>query len=191
MKKIILIAVIALCGFTACNSGKTAPATAATETKAVVSSDLAYVKVEAVLAQCDLYLKEGVALQEKTEKAQKSWAKKEQNLQYEVAQLQEKYQKGLITSNDAAARQKSIEKKAATYQNNTQKEARTIEEENAVFTNRAQDYIQRAVKAVNEGGKYKMIVNANSLIDADTTLNITPIILAKVNELYATDSKEK
>ena len=191
MKKIILIAVIALCGFTACNSGKTAPATAATETKAVVSSDLAYVQVEAVLAQCDLYLKEGVALQEKTEKAQKSWAKKEQNLQYEVAQLQEKYQKGLITSNDAAARQKSIEKKAATYQNNTQKEARTIEEENAVFTNRAQDYIQRAVKAVNEGGKYKMIVNANSLIDADTTLNITPIILAKVNELYATDSKEK
>ncbi len=191
MKKIIFIAVIALCGFTACNSGTTAPATAVTQTKAVVSSDLAYVQVEAVLAQCDLYLKEGVALQEKTEKAQKSWAKKEQNLQYEVAQLQEKYQKGLITSNDAAARQKSIEKKAATYQNNTQKEARTIEEENTVFTNRAQDYIQRAVKAVNEGGKYKMIINANSLIDADTSLNITPIILAKVNELYATDSKEK
>ena len=190
MKKIIFVAVIALCGFTACNNAATTGTATTTETKTVVSSDLAYVQVEAVLAQCDLYLKEGVALQEKTEKAQKSWAKKEQNLQYEVAQLQEKYKKGLITSNDAAARQKSIETKAATFQNNTQKEARTIEEENVVFTNRAQDYIQRAVKAVNEGSKYKMIVNASSLIDADTTLNITSIILAKVNELYAEDSKE-
>ncbi len=35
-----------------------------------------------------------------------------------------------------------------------------------------------------------MIVNASALIDADTTLNITPIVLAKVNELYAADQKE-
>ena len=43
----------------------------------------------------DLYNAEGIALKDKTEKAQKSWAQKEQNFQYEVAQLQEKYQKGL------------------------------------------------------------------------------------------------
>ena len=42
-----------------------------------ISSDIAYVQVEAVLAQCDLYKTEGVALQEKTEKAQKSWAQRE------------------------------------------------------------------------------------------------------------------
>ena len=85
-------------------------------TREIGSSDIAYVQVEAVLAQCDLFLNEGKALQEKTQKAQKSWAQKEQNLQSEAAQLQEKYQKGLITTNDAQAQQQSIEKRVAAYQ---------------------------------------------------------------------------
>ena len=155
----------------------------------VVSSDIAYVQVEAVLAQCDLYKNEGVALQEKTEKAQKSWAQREQNLQAEAAQLQQKYEKGLITSRDAQAQQESIQKKVASYQSNAQKEAQTLDEENYVFTNRAQDLLHRAVQEINSGKKYKLILNASALIDADTTLNITPAVLAKVNELYAADKK--
>ncbi len=155
----------------------------------VVSSDIAYVQVEAVLAQCDLYKTEGVALQEKTEKAQKSWAQREKGLQAEAAQLQEKYQKGLITSRDAQSQQESIQKRAESYQANAQKEAQTLDEENYVFTNRAQDLLQRAVQEINAGKKYKLIINATALIDADTTLNITPAVLAKVNELYAADKK--
>ena len=42
---------------------------------------------------------------------------------------------------------------------------------------------------INADKKYKMIVNSTALIDADTTLNITPAVLAKVNELYAADKK--
>ena len=152
-------------------------------------SDIAYVQVEAVLAQCDLYQTEGVALQEKTQKAQKSWAQREKSLQAEAAQLQEKYEKGLITSRDAQAQQESIQKRVASYQANAQKEAQTLDEENFVFSNRAQDLLQRAVKEINADGKYKLIINASALIDADTTLNITPAVLAKVNELYAADQK--
>ena len=153
------------------------------------ASDIAYVQVEAVLAQCDLFLTEGKALQEKTEKAQKSWAQREQNLQAEVAQLQEKFQKGLITSRDAQAQQESLQKRAASYQNNAQKEAQSLDEENYVFTNRAQDLLNRAVQQINADRKYKLIINASALIDADTTLNITPAVLQKVNELYAADKK--
>ena len=127
--------------------------------------------------------------QEKTEKAQKSWAQREQNLQAEAAQLQQKYEKGLITSRDAQAQQESIQKKVASYQSNAQKEAQTLDEENYVFTNRAQDLLHRAVQEINSGKKYKLILNASALIDADTTLNITPAVLAKVNELYAADKK--
>ena len=159
------------------------------ETRQVMPSDIAYVQVEAVLAQCDLYQTEGVALQEKTQKAQKSWAQREKSLQAEAAQLQEKYEKGLITSRDAQAQQESIQKRVASYQANAQKEAQTLDEENFVFSNRAQDLLQRAVKEINADGKYKLIINASALIDADTTLNITPAVLAKVNELYAADQK--
>ena len=178
--------VLAACGTkTAEQTGDAAEAVA----QQVVSSDIAYVQVEAVLAQCDLYKTEGVALQEKTEKAQKSWAQREKGLQAEAAQLQEKYQKGLITSRDAQSQQESIQKRAESYQANAQKEAQTLDEENYVFTNRAQDLVQRAVQEINAGKKYKLIINATALIDADTTLNITPAVLAKVNELYAADKK--
>ncbi len=178
--------VLAACGTkTAEQTGDAAEAVA----QQVISSDIAYVQVEAVLAQCDLYKTEGVALQEKTEKAQKSWAQREKGLQAEAAQLQEKYQKGLITSRDAQTQQENIQKKAESYQANAQKEAQTLDEENYVFTNRAQDLLQRAVQEINADKKYKLIINATALIDADTTLNIPPAVLAKVNELYAADKK--
>ena len=192
MKKTLFPVLAAALVMTACGTKTTEQTaqTAQTETTARVgASDIAYVQVEAVLAQCDLFLTEGKALQEKTEKAQKSWAQREQNLQAEVAQLQEKFQKGLITSRDAQAQQESLQKRAASYQNNAQKEAQSLDEENYVFTNRAQDLLNRAVQQINADRKYKLIINASALIDADTTLNIAPAVLQKVNELYAADKK--
>ena len=192
MKKTLFPLLAAALVMTACGTKTTEQTaqTAQTETTARVgASDIAYVQVEAVLAQCDLFLTEGKALQEKTEKAQKSWVQREQNLQAEVAKLQEKFQKGLITSRDAQAQQESLQKRAASYQNNAQKEAQSLDEENYVFTNRAQDLLNRAVQQINADRKYKLIINASALIDADTTLNITPAVLQKVNELYAADKK--
>ena len=191
MKKTIFTALAAALALTACDSKPAQPAEAAVEiANEVTTNDMAYVQVEAVLAQCDLYLNEGAALQEKTQKAQKSWAQKEKNLQAEAAALQEKYQKGLITTIDAQNQQQAIEKRIAAYQNSAQKEAQTLDEEHYVFTNRAQDLLQRAVQEINADKKYKLIVNATALIDADTTLNITSAVLAKVNELYAADKKK-
>lgn len=192
MKKILFTALTAALFLSACNNKSTVATTEgeAQATAAVGSSDIAYIQVEAVLAECDLFKSEGKALQEKTEKAQKSWAQKERNLQAEAAQLQEKYQKGLITTNDAAAQQQKIEQRAANYQTTAQQEAKALDEENFVFTNRAQDLLQRAVKEINADKRYKLIINASALIDADTTLNITPRVLEVVNRLYAADKKE-
>lgn len=190
MKKIFVCALAAACALAACDPKN--GATTATEggaARELGASDLAYVQVEAVLAQCDLFQSEGVALQEKTQKAQESWAKKERALQAEAAQLQEKYEKGLITTRDAQSKQESIQKRVASYQTSAQNEARTLEEENVVFTNRAQDLLRRAVDEINADKKYKLIVNASALIDADSTLDITPAVLAKVNELYAAEKK--
>ncbi len=191
MKKTFFTALAAALVLTACDSKPAQPAEVADETaNEVTTNDMAYIQVEAVLAQSDLYLNEGAALQEKTQKAQKSWAQKEKNLQAEAAALQEKYQKGLITTIDAQNQQQAIEKRIAAYQNSAQKEAQTLDEENYVFTNRAQDLLQRAVQELNADKKYKFIVNATALIDADTTLNISAAVLAKINELYAADKKK-
>ena len=193
MKKIFLTLMVAAMAFTACEKkAATEPTTEgeATATEKVVEGDLAYVRVDYVLAESEIIKTEGLALQEKTEKAQKSWEQKEKNLQYEATQLQEKYQKGLITTADAQKKSQSIEKRAASFQTNAQKEMQALEEENFVFTNRTQDLIMRAIKEVNAEGQFKMIVNATALLDASDALDLSETVLAKVNELYAKEKNE-
>ena len=188
MKKVFLTLLVTAMGLVACENKAAAPAEEAQATATeVVEGDLAYVRVDYVLAESEIFKTEGIALQEKTQKAQNSWAQKEKNHQYEATQLQEKYQKGLITTADAQKKQADIEKKVANYQTNTQKEAQALDEENLVFSNRSQDLIMRAIQAVNADKKYKMVVNATALLDAAEALDISDAVLAKVNELYASD----
>ncbi|MCI5718471.1 MAG: OmpH family outer membrane protein [Alistipes sp.] len=195
MKKVFWTLLVAVLPLVSCDNKTTAPATETSEvaTETITGGDIAFVRVDYVLAQSQIYQTEGVALKDKTEKAQNAWAQKEKNLQYEATQLQEKYQKGLITTADAQKQQQSIEKKIANYQNNAQKEAQTLDEENYVFSNRTQDLIMRAIKEVNADKKYKLIVNATALLDAADALDITETVLAKVDELYAAEknSSEK
>ena len=191
MKKIFLVALIAAATMTSCKEAQTEKVDEVATTATEVVGDIAFVNTDMVLAESEIFKTEGIALKEKTEKAQQGWARKEQKLQSEAAQLQEKYQKGLITTRDAQAKQEELEKRAADLQTSVQKEAQTLEEENFVFTNRMQDLLLRAVQEVNADKKYKMVVSSSALLDADISLDITSAVLAKVNELYAAEKKEK
>ena len=193
MKKYFFTLLVAALSFAACDNKTATPAAEgeAAELQSVTGGDIAYVRAEYVIAESEIYKTEGVALQEKTQKAQNSWAQKEQNLQYEAAQLQEKYQKGLITTADAQKQQTAIEKKITNYQTSAQKEAESLDEENFVFTNRTQDLVLRAIQAINAEKKYKMVINSSALLDADPALDISDAVLAKVNELYAAEKNEK
>ncbi len=191
MKRLFLIASVATLAFVACDSTQPAQAVENQESVATApSGDVAYVRSESVIAGSEIYLTEGVALRTKTEKAQESWTKKEQGFQYEANQLQEKYQKGLITSADAQKQQTSIENRVKSFQTNTQKEMQALEEENYVFNNRIQDLFRRAVQQLNSNKDYKMILDASLVIDADTTLDLSDQILGIVNELYAAEKTE-
>lgn len=192
MKKTLLVALMAV-AFVACNNEakKAETTTEQNATESVVSGDLAFVNVEMVLAESDIFKTEGVALRDKTEKTSQKWAKKEQNLQNEINQLAEKYQKGLITTRDAQAKEQELQKRAQQFQTSAQKEGKELEEENLVFQNRMNDLIMRAVQKVNEGKRFKMIVQATALLDADESLDISKEVLATVNELYKAEKESK
>ena len=191
MKK-LLFAALALIALAGCKEAKKSAETAADEQKTeVTASDVAYVSVEAVLSKSDIYQSEGVALRDKTEKTQNSWAQKEKNIQSEITALQEKYQKGLITTRDAEQKQNELQKRVANYQTAAQNEAKNLEEENVVFQNRMNDLLARAIEEINADKRYKMIINASALLDADDSLDITDTVLAKVNELYKADKAKK
>lgn len=189
MKK-LLFAAMAMVALAGCKEAQKSAEPVAEEQKTeIASSEIGYVSVETVMSKSDIFQSEGVALRDKTEKAQNSWAQKEKNIQSEVAALQEKYNKGLITTRDAEQKQADLQKRAANYQTALQNEAKNLEEENVVFQNRMNDLLARAIEEINADKRYKLIVNASALLDADESFDITDAVLAKVNELYQADKK--
>ena len=150
MKKVLFAAVALVFAVSCNNAQKTTATDANAEVKTEVgSSDLAFVRTDAVFAESEIFKTEGVALQAKNEKTQKNLAEKEQKLQNEMVQLQEKYQKGLITTIEAQRKEQDIQKRVASYQESAQKQLRALEEENVVFQNRMADLMQRAINEIN------------------------------------------
>ena len=209
MKKIFLTLFVAALALTSCgdNASQTTAKTGEGDVTIVADStvvkmptgDIAFIKVDEIGYTCKLFQTEGVALNDKINKSMEGFAQKEKNIQNQVAsvqneaaKLQEKYQKGLITTADFQQQGQALEtrmQKAQTNYENLQatyqKEAAAMQEEMNVLNNRIADYITTAVNELNADKRYKMIVDASSLIDASADLDMTAAVLAKVNEYYA------
>ncbi len=196
MKQIFIVAALALVAVScdsATNTTSTAPANASEVTTNSIPDDLsqfplAYVDVDEILVESTLYKAEGLPLQQRGEAAQRDWSQKEQRFQAELTALNEKYQNGLITTANAQREQSNIEQRAQSYQLAMQQQARELDEENTVFSNRTQKFLREAIQAVNKDGRYKMILSATSLIDADTLLNISNQVRIELDRIYAAES---
>lgn len=157
----------------------------------VAEADFAYVNVEYVISQSEIFKTEGEALRAKTEKAQQRLTNREQELQNKMQKLAERYQKGLITTRDAQQQERQLQDEAAKFQASAQKKIQELEEENVVLQNRINDFVMRAVQAVNSNKQYKMIIQSSALLDADEAYNLSEKVLAEVNALYAAEKAEK
>ena len=193
-------------------SGEATSATEITTVECVASGDVVYMDLDFMLASSKLYAAEGKALEAKMQEfqtravaAQEGWTKSEQSLaaeynklQNDAVKLQQDYEKGLITTLNAqqkgeelAKKEQSIQTRMNTLQSTVQKEGeqlakdeQALAEEQLVIMNRFQELTRKALEEINADKRYKMILNATSVIDADPTLDISSLVLKKVDELY-------
>lgn len=184
----------------------------------VASGDVVYMDLDFMLASSKLYAAEGKALETKMQDfqaravaAQEGWSKKEQNLaneynklQNDAVKLQQDYEKGLITTLNAqqkgqelAEKEQSIQSRMSSLQTTIQKEGeelakeeQALAEEQMVIMNRFQELTRKALDEINADKRYKMILNAVSVVEADPTLNISSLVLKKVDELYEAGTLE-
>jgi outer membrane protein len=70
------------------------------------------------------------------------------------------------------------------------KEEQALAEEQAVIMNRFNTLVRKALDEINADKRYKMIVDGMTVIDADPSLNISDLVLAKVDELYEAGALE-
>lgn len=178
----------------------------------VASGDIVYIDPVYIMYTSKLYAAEGMPLEQKLQDfqarataAQEGWAKKEQNLadeynklQQDAAQLEQDYAKGLITTIKAQERQEALQKSGASIQTRVESLQKTMQtegqklqaeeyqlaEENLKLENRFNELMSMALKEINGDNRYKMIVNAQIVVDADESLNISPIVLQEIDRLY-------
>ena len=191
---------------------KDTDATDVQSVECVASGDVVFLDLDYVMAASKFYATEGVALENKVQNFQQksltiqdSWAKKEQSLtneynklQSEAAKLEADYAKGLITTLNAQKKQEEIQSKANSIQTkmqnfqtsaqaesqDLQKEEQALNEEQLVLMNRFKALATKAIDEINADRRYKMIINAVSVVDADPALNISDLVLERVDALY-------
>ncbi len=193
MRQIFIAAAVFVLIAVSCNSQSTTePTTPKEEVSAATqlnqeSFPLAYIDADLILIESQIYKVEMQPLQRRGEAAQRDWSIKEQQFQAEIVNLNERYSNGLITTANAQAEQQRIEQRVEAYQLAAQRQAQELEEENNVLSNRTQLLMREAVQSVNKDGRYKMIFNATSLVDADTLLNISTQVREELDRLYAVE----
>lgn len=178
----------------------------------VNSAEVVYVDLDAIFKSSKIFEKEGKPLETKMEAFQKKAMEKEnelvqlgQSIEYEQSRInqdgskvQSDYQKGLMTTLNYQAKMQELEKRAQNLQVNAaayqqkqqkageelQKEQQELGEAQIVLENRFTELTKKAIEEINADGRYKMVINSMMVINAADGLNISSLVLAKVDELY-------
>jgi len=148
---------------------------------------VAYVFVDSVLANYELYKKLADQLVTKKNSLEKELTGKGASFQKEVNDFQYKVSKKLITSWDAETRQKQLSEKQqslVTLQNEMQDK---LAAEEQALTVQLHDSVLNAVHELNKKLGYNLVLSntfGGGLLYADQTMNITQQVLNRLNETY-------
>jgi len=185
----VAVVVLFILHFTG-NSGKSDTNQNVKENSVVQKSGelkIAYVFVDSVLANYEYYKILTDKLLANKSSLERELASKGEAFQKEVAEFQNKVDKRLITSWDAETRQKQLTDKQQTLvglQNDMQQ--KLLQDEQAVNI-QLHDSVINAVNDVNRAMGYNIILSntfGGGLLYADNYMNVTPQVLARLNEAY-------
>jgi outer membrane protein len=110
-----------------------------------------------------------------------------QKLEKEVADFQQKIEKGLLTRSVAEAQNQKLQQQDIEFQNYAAQKQQEIQEEQVVMMNQLSDAIQTFLDKYNAEKQYAMILSntgGTPVITADAALDITDAVLAGLNEEY-------
>lgn len=196
MKKMYILVSAALLFFTACGdkSGKPAEAQqpAAEVVQSVVSAQIAYVDLDSLLTNYDLYIDKNAEIQAKAEKAETELTTKTRSLEKSFASAQEKIDKGLVTRSEAMELQQNLQTQEQSFYEHRDKVQRELAEESQVLMNNIINNIDVFLEEFNADYHYSMILTTSGgspVLHADPRLNITSVVLKGLNEKYAAERK--
>ncbi len=162
-------------------------AKAVEENVSETSGKIAYVNIDSLLNGYDYYNDKQTEFLKEQQKQEAKLNSKGKALERKAMEFQNKVQKGLVTNNQAQQMQNQLMRE--------QQNLMQLKDQISMdMMNRQQQTLQdiyqnivSAIKEYNKNGKYKMILGntgGQNVLVADSALNITDVIVEKLNEEY-------
>ena len=174
----LILCILAMMGAISCKNAATTESAAATETAAVAATEgkIVYIDLDRILMEYDMANDLRSVVETKVQNIQAEINRRGQKLEKQVAEYQEKIQKGLMTRSVAEV------------------QGQEIQEEQVVMMNQLGDAIQTFITKYNEEKQYAMILTNSGgapVITAAASLDITEDVLTKLNEEYIKTKNQK
>ena len=154
---------------------------------AACKGDIVFVDLDRILMEYDMANDLRSVVETKVQNIQAEVNRRGQKLEKEVADFQQKIEKGLLTRSVAEAQNQKLQKQDIEFQNYAAQKQQEIQEEQVVMMNQLSDAVQTFIDKYNAEKQYAMILTntgGTPVITADAALDITEDVLAGLNEEY-------
>ena len=155
---------------------------------------IAYVNIDTLLNNMVMYEDITEDLTSKQQRLETDFSSKYRSFEEEIADFQEKVQKGLLTRREAQQLESQLTNRRMELENQRNDYMMELQEENVVAQNRVIDYIMDYLEEYNSDDKYRYILSfsfGGGILYASDALDITQEVLRGINEKYESEQASK
>ena len=189
----IAIAVLYILHFTGIGTGNVASVKKDSDSTDVAAGPVVYIRTDTLLNHYDFFKDLQADLSTKAKIVEDDLNKKGRAFEKDVANFQEKVQKGLITRSQAETQQNQLAARQQELEQYAQQKQVELSEENQVMLNRVIDAIRTYLADYRVLHNYDLILttdgNTNTIIEATPALDITRNVVEGLNQEYAKTKK--
>ena len=178
----IIAIILAIVALVFALTGKTKEKQPATAAQTPSQLNIAFINVDTLLNNYDLYNSLMIQFMQKQQKYEKELNSKMMSLQQRSMKLQNDYNKGLITSMTFQQKMQQLQNEQQSIQQWYNEKSQELANDQVMITNRVMDSIHAVINDFNKDGKYQYILVNSALLYGDPGLNITDTIVSLLNE---------
>ena len=190
---VVVLYVLYFTGEGKVESGETTEETGKVEQLNGKDFSIAYVQIDTLLEKMKMYEDLNEEFTRKQEQLEARWSSKYRSFEKEVADFQEKINKGLVTRREAAELEQELSNKRMDLDNQRNTLMSELQEENMVGQNKIINYIMDYLEEYNKNREYNYILSysfGGGILYADDTRDITHEVLKGINAKYEREQQE-
>lgn len=188
---LVFLLVIALSSCKNDGTKTSTTSTAAAEGGPSAIAGIAYVQMDSVINNYDMYHDKRAEFEKKAKDMEAELSTKVRSFQKEAADFQDKYDKGLMTRSQAEEMQQKLQRRQQELEETSGKMRQDLAEQEGVMGRQIQEALTSYIEKYNADKKFALILSNATVLYGAPSMNITQDILLGMNQEYTATKAKK